>query len=262
LLTAFLLAILIVKKIRTKLEFAAWGLFAIAISVGGAYWEGDLMQRRIVFAGVLIALVFFKYLKNKSFWIILYLAPIIVANGILYFRDSPNMALANMQIRINELPKGQVLLQWHYYRPFTKYDGKVLWFGSDDLGQIDNYLESGGRVFITNESVTAPYLLLVGNNFHITSIGKVGESESRFLFKKYMVEPIGDNLEIILFKGPQISKEAGEPVVSYDQSFWGRLSRRRIDYGDIGSWIWALLTNHRDSTGWTYKDARGIWYNM
>jgi hypothetical protein len=215
------------------------------------------MQRRIVFAGVLIALYLYKYLKNKTAWVVLYLIPIVAAIGVLYYKDNPNMALAVMQKHINELPPGQVLLQSHYYKPFTRYDGTILWIGNDDLGQIDKYLGSGKRVFITKESVTAPYLLFVGNNYHITSVGKVGDSESRFLFNKYIVDAYGDNLEIKLFKGKQISGQAGEPVVTYNQSFWGRLVRRRIDYGDVGSWAWAIITNHRDPTGWIYKDVTG-----
>jgi hypothetical protein len=257
-LIPFLLIFLIVKKTQTKLEWAAWAVFAVAIAIGGAYWEGDLMQRRIVFAGVPVALFLYKYLKNKSAWIILYLIPMVVANAILYYRGNPDMALAVMQKRIDRLPTGQVLLQSHYYKPFTKYDGTILWIGNDDLGQIDKYLSVGERVFITKESVTAPYLLVVGNNYHITSVGKVGDSESRFLFKKYVVDAYGDNLEIKLFKGKQISGQAGEPVVSYNQNFWGRLVRRRIDYGDIGTWVWTAVTNHRDPVAWTYKDARGV----
>jgi hypothetical protein len=212
-LVPFLLAFLIIKNVKTKLEWAAWAIFAFAISVGGAYWEGDLMQRRIVFAGVLIALFLYKYLKNKSFWIILYLLPIIIANGILYYRGSSNMALAAMQKSIDTLPKNQVLIQSHYYKPFTKYDGTTLWIGENDLGKIDEYLAGGKRVFLVKESVTAPYRLIVGNNYHITSLGKVGDSESRFLFEKYAVDPLDGNLELTFFKEDKISKEAGKPII-------------------------------------------------
>ena len=257
-LTPFILIVLLFKKIKSKLEWTVWLIFLFAVSIPGAFWAGDLMMRRIVFAGVLIALVLYKYLKNKSFWIILYLVPIIFANGILYYRNNPDMPLAVMQNHINELPINQVLVQSHYYQPFTKYDGTILWIGSDDLGQIDKYLVDGKRVFITKESVTAPYLLVVGNNYHITSVGKVGDSESKILFKKYTVESYGENLEFKLFKGIKVSGQAGEPIVVYDQNFFGRLVRRRIGYGDIGLWIWAFVTNHRDPVSWTYKDARGI----
>jgi hypothetical protein len=257
-LTPFILLFILFKRIRSKSELLAWIIFFTAVSVLGAFWAGDLMMRRIVFAGVLIALVLYKYLREKSFWIIVYLLPVIVANGILYYRGSSDIALTDMQKHIDKLPKGQVLIETHYLAPFTKYDGTILWIGQSDLGKIDDYLNSGKRVFITKQAITAPYMLLVGNNYHITSLGRVGESESRLLFKKYIFDAFKDNLEIKLFKGKQISGQAGEPVIAYDRSFWGRLARRRIDYGDIGSWVWAIITNHRDPIGWTYKDAGGV----
>jgi hypothetical protein len=166
------------------------------------------------------------------------------------------MPLIKMQQDIDKLPINQVLVQTHYLAPFTNYNGTTLWIGGDDLGTIDGYLSQGKRVFLTSEAVTAPYQLLVGNNYHITSLGKVGDSESRFLFEKYVIEQYGDNLELKLNKG-ETSNEAGQPVVFYSQSFWGRLARERIDYGDIGTWIWAIVTNHRDPTGWTYRDVSG-----
>lgn len=257
-LTPFVTFWLLTKNVKTKKVLLAWvGFFTILFLVG-ANWQGDFMVRRMIFGAVIIALAIYKYIGKYSVYFVLYLVSIVIANGILYYRENPNMALAAMQKRIDVLPKGQVLLQSHYYKPFTGYDGTILWIGNDDLGQIDKYLNADKKVFITKESVTAPYLLVVGNNYHITSVGKVGESESRFLFKKYIVEPYGGNLELKLFKGSQVSVQAGEPIVAYDKSFFGRLARPRIDYGDIGSWVWVIITNHHDPVGWAYKDARGI----
>lgn len=222
-------------------------------------------MRRIVFAGVIIALYLYKELKNKSFLVVIYLLPIIIFNGFLYYRENPNMPLQAMQKEIDELPPGQVLVQSHYYRPFTHYNGTILWIGNDDLSKIDGYLSNGHRVFMTKESVTAPYLLVVGNNYHITSLNRVGESESKVLFKKYVVNLYADSLEFKLPVKTQSSSEAGEPIIFYasdtnsGNGFWGRLSRRRIDYGDVGVWLWAIIANHHDSTGWTYKDVSGAW---
>jgi hypothetical protein len=261
-LTPFVIVYLLIKNIKSKKILFAWVAFFAIICLIGANWQGDFMVRRMIFVAVILSLAIYKYLGKYSIYLVLYLIPIVVANGILYYRGSSSMALAVMQKHIDQLPKGQMLLQSHYYKPFTKYDGKILWIGNDDLGQINKYLEIGRRVFITKESVTAPYLLVIGNNYHITSVGKVGESESAFLFKKYSVEPYGGNIEFKLFKGKQVSDQAGEAVISYDQSFFGRLARPRINYGDIGSWVWALVTNHRDPIGWTYKDVRGVWLQV
>lgn len=220
------------------------------------------MQRRLAFAGIIISFAIYKYLKNKSWLLVVYLLPIIIANGILYFTYNPNMPLALMQKRINELPANQVLVESRYYQPFVHYNGTVLWVGVSDLSQIDNYLKEGKRVFMEKNTITSPYMLFVGNNYHITSLGKAGDSESRFLFTKYEFDLYGDNLELKSFEGKEISKEAGQPIVFYSNNFWQKLARPRIDYGDIGTWIWFLITNHRDPASWTYKDVRGIWYNI
>jgi hypothetical protein len=249
-LTPFIFLFLILKNAKSNISRISWLIFFTLVGMIGANWQGDFMGRRIVFAGVLVALSIYKYLGKKSIFVILYLIPIIAANIILYSNGSPFI--------IPKIPAGQVLVETHYLKPFTKYNGTILWIGEDDLGKIDGYLNSGKRVFLTKQAITAPYMLLVGNNYHITSLGKIGNSESKFLFSKYVVEQVGNLVELKLFKGKAISKEAGEPVIYFDQSFWGRLARRRIDYGDICSWIWAIATNHRDPTGWTYKDVRGI----
>lgn len=253
-LTPFILTFLLIKNIKSKAVWISWAIFFLITFLIGANWQGDFMGRRIIFAAALLALAFYKYLGRKTFFVILYLLPIVAANIILYSKGSPFIS--------PEIPAGQVLVETHYLTPFTKYNGTILWIGEDDLGKIDGYLKSGKRVFLSAQAVTAPYMLLVGNNYHITSLGKVGDSESRFLFQKYIIEPYNGVYELKLFEGSQIAKDAGQPEVFFDQSFLGRLARRRIDYGDIGSWIWAIITNHRDPTGWTYKDVRGIWYNM
>jgi hypothetical protein len=198
----------------------------------------------------------YKYLKNKSWLLILYLLPIIIADGLLYFTYNPNMPLSLMQKRISELPPGQVLIESRYYQPFVHYNGTILWVGVSDLSQIDNYLKEGKRVFMEKNAITTPYMLIVGNNYHITSLGKAGDSESRFLFAKYEFDLYGDNLELKTFKG-KAAEDAGQPVIFYSNNFWQKLARPRIDYGDIGTWIWFLMINHRDPTGWTYIDVRG-----
>lgn len=257
--TPILLVFLLFKHLKSKNEWFAWILFAICISIGGAYWEGDLMMRRIVFAGVILSLALFKYLVKKAVYFLLFLLPITGLNAALYYRNLTDMPLAAMQRRIDELPKSQVLLSSHYYYPFIKYDGEILWFESGDTVKIENYLKEGRRVFMTKESITAPYLLVIGNNYHITSLTKVGNSESRVLFEKYKIDPIGDSFEIKLPPGAGVSKEAVRPVVFYGKNYWERLSRRRINYGDLGIWVWSVVSGHKDAEGFTYKDVAGTW---
>jgi hypothetical protein len=260
-LTPFLLIYLLVRNIKSKKVFLAWTIFFAFVALIGANWQGDYMVRRLIFAAVILSLAIYKYMGKYSILFILYLAPVILANGLLYYRGNPNMPLIQMQERIDRLPPGQVLIESGYYSPFIKYNGTILWLEGGRLGEIDSDLKAGKRVFLEKNAVTAPYRLFVGNNFHITSLGRVGSSDSMVLFEKYSVVPYGEVLELKLFKGT-ISKEAGQPVINYDPGFWARLSRNRIDYGDIGTWAWALIVNHRDPTGWIFKDAGGIWLHV
>lgn len=253
-LTLLLLIFLLIKKVGSKKEATAWLIFFIVTSLIAANWQGDFMPRRIVFAGVTMALGLYKYLGRKSVLVVLYLVPIVIANLLLYANGSPFTKF--------QIPEDQVLIQTFYLKPFSVYNGRILWTSEIYENAIDRYLNSGKRVFITKDAVTAPYRVLVGNNFHITSLGRVGNSESRFLFTKYVVDQYGNSFELKLPGKINISASAGDPVIFYDNSFWGRLTRRRVDYGDFGVWAWAFLTNYRDSAGWTYRDVRGIWYNM
>lgn len=250
-LTPFILLFIFLRRVNSGKEKIIWLLFFTLVALVGANWQGDFMGRRIIFAGVPIVLLIYKYLEKKSVFFILYLFPIVAANIILYSKGSPFNSF--------QIPRDSVLIETHYLYPFTKHNGTILWMGKDDLSIIDGYLKSGKRVFLTEQAITAPYRLLVGNNYHITSLGKIGDSESRFLFRKYIIEKRENVSELKLFEGKKISEEAGNPIFFYnDHDFWGRLARRRIDYGDFGSWLWIIAVNHKDPTGWTYKDVRGI----
>jgi hypothetical protein len=261
-ITPFLLTFLLIKNVRSKSSWISWIILALLVSIGGAYWAGDLMMRRMVFVGVIMSLAFYKYMGKKSILLIIFLLPITAFNAASYYKNLSDMPLEIMQQKIDVLPKNQVLIQSHYYYPFTKYDGKILWFETGDMDQIDEYLKIGTRVFMPKEAVTAPYLLIVGNNYHITSLAKTGNSESRFLFEKYILDRYLDSFELRLSEEMEVSKEAGQPVVFYGTGFPQRLSRLRINYGDVGIWVWAVITNHKDAIGWTYKDARGVWLQI
>lgn len=258
-LTPFILFFLLVKNIKDRKEWVAWFIFALLLSVGGAYWEGDLMMRRIVFGGVILSLAFYKYLKTKSIFLILFLMPITILNATLYYKNLKNMPLDVMQRSIDNLPENQVVVATHYYYPFIEYEGDILWFETGGTHDIDKLLESGKRVFITKESIAAPYLLVVGNNCHITSFGRVGNSESKKLFEKYKVDIYGDVFELKLANDIEPSEKRGEPVVFYGKAFKDRLSRTRINYGDVGIWVWSIVSDHKDACYWTYKDVTGDW---
>lgn len=258
-ITPIIFLYLLIRNNRKWTSWIVWIIFAVCIAVGGAYWEGDLMMRRIVFAGVILSLALFKYLGKKSVYILLFLLPMTALNALLYCKNLQDMPLTSMQKKIDDLPKNEVLITSHYYYPFIKYDGDILWFETGGLEKIENSFKEGKRIFMTKESITAPYLLIVGNNYHITSLNKVGNSESRTIFEKYKIDLLGDSFEIKQNPENFISPDAGEPVVFYGNNFWQRLSKMRINYGDIGIWIWSVVSGHKDAASWIYKDVTGAW---
>ena len=248
-LTIFVLIYLFVKKFKRKEKIAFVTLFIIFALVA-ANWQGDLMARRAVFFAIPLSIVISKYLGRWWWMFVIYLLPITLCNVFLYAKGSPF-------IKPN-IPENQILIETHYLKPFTKYNGEILWMGESNMDKITNYLTEGKRVFMTKDVVMAPYRLLVGNNYHITSLRKVGDSESRFLFTKYKVVKFENVYELIKYDGV-VSPFAGEPEIFYATDFASRLSRRRIDYGDIGVWIWSVVTGNKDPVGWTYKDVTGAW---
>lgn len=251
-LTLFLLVFLIAKKAEKKEKIAAL-IFMVIFFFMAANWQGDFMVRRVAFAGVIFSILITRYLGKFWFLFAIYLLPIIFANILLYSKGNPFI--------LPEIPPNQVLVETHYLKPFTKYNGTILYIEGNNSSIVDNYLDSGKRVFLTPAAVTAPYRLLTGNNYHITSLARIGNSESRFLFEKYDISKFENVYEIKKHEG-KISQLAGEPVIFYGNSFWSRLARRRVNYGDVGIWAWSLITKHKDPSGWTYKDASGAWvYN-
>lgn len=251
-LTIFVLGYFLITKFSKNEKFYSM-LLLLLFSLVAANWQGDFMMRRSIFFAIPLSLILAKYL-GKWWWIfIVYLLPITFSNILLYSKGNPFLT--------PNIPGNQILLETHYLKPFTKYDGNILYIGENDLSGIDEYLNSGKKVYLTSAAVNAPYRLLVGNNYHITSLGKIGNSESRFLFKKYDISKFENVYEIKEYYG-EVSPEAGESVIFYGDNFWQRIARRRINYGDMGVWVWSFITNHKDPVGWTYKDATGAWvYN-
>lgn len=283
--TPFLFLYIVARERKNKLFLLGILIFGISLFISGTVWTGDFMIRRVVFAGVIFALVLANYFQRKSALAIIYLLPILLSNSLLYLKTRTDIPLALMKKAEATLPTGGVLIQTHYLAPFTyNYDGDKFWVGGDDLAKVDYFLENR-RVFIDSQAVFAPYLLYVGNNLHITSLGKFGKSESEDLFVNYTVDLVGvqnagkriyfyeltnTNLtyeERIRLNKESVSDEAnliigkakkGTPVFVYSRKISGRLRRERVDYGDMALWMWAFLTGRKEPMVWTYADKQGV----
>lgn len=273
-LSLILIIYLLVMDAIKKKALAGWIFFSIAVVVEGAIWSGDYMQRRLVFSGVLLALLFVRRFSAKSIFILFYLIFIIVPNILLYSEDKRSMPLYQLSHLVEIIPGDQVYVQTHYVSPFVKkYDGEIVWVDSVSVEMINDLLRQK-RVFIDSQGIRAPYYVYSGNNYHITSLAKVGSSPAQKLFEAFKSCFYTNYGEIAVYElkrsGTKCTSEQvfasgldpGDPVIFYSSNPLKRVSRRRVDYGDIFTWIWYIGREKKDALDWIYADVNGDVINV
>ena len=209
-----------------------------------------------------------------------------MANLFLYFRPEKELPLANLAKMHQTLPRKGLLLQTHYLRPFSqKYNGDCLWIGEKDTNEVKKYLKEDKKVFIDSQAIWAPYYLYTGSNFHITSLGKFKENEVNKLFESNCfnlsavenaeqrifalnLSPCGVDFNERVFanektlnqgEGLVVGKaKPGSVVNIYSTRFFKKLRRERVDYGDLLTWIWAIVSGRNEPLGLTYADKDGF----
>lgn len=287
-LAIILLCYLVLKKIR-NLRFL-FGVILLGVSIISTswFWSGDFMIRRSIFAGVVFSLLLAKYYKRATYVLVAYLLLILIFNTQLYISsESEQMPFSLIKASQSRLPGSQVLVQTQYARPFTyDYDGEKIWVGYGGIDQIDNYLDEGKKIYFDSQALFSPYLLYVGNNLHITSLGKSGTSETKYLFEKYnfdLVDVSDVNKRIFIYELSKIGgsfedrkqrnqkvlsngqdlligkSQSGNAILLYSNKLSDKIHRERIDYGDILTWVWVLLTDRHEPIAWTYADKDGVY---
>lgn len=281
--TATLLTILAVVWVNRKNKRLLTALFLLSVSlvISGSVWTGDFMMRRVVFAAPLLSLILVKTFPRASWLVLALVVPVTLANGLLSLRwKSAEMLIPQIEQAQSHLPTDQVLITTRYLTPFTyPYQGTTFYAGRDDLSQVESLLKEGKRVFLDSSAVTAPYLLPVGNNLHVTSV-KTGRSETQELFKLYAMDIafVHDQDRFLFFyelhfpntspiqreiteqsnASTIIQATPGTTVSVLSSHPLQRLHRARIDYGDPFSWLIAWSTQTRGLLFFTYADARGL----
>lgn len=281
--TGTLVALVCVGWVNRKKKGLLIALLLIGISLGisGGVWTGDFMMRRVVFAAPLLSLLLVKTFPRASWLVLALIVPLTVANGILSLRWKINdLLIPQIAQAQSRLPTDQVLITTRYLMPFTyPYQGTVLFAGRDDLSQVESLLQEGKRVFLDSSTVTAPYLLPVGANLHVTSV-QTGRSETQELFEHYAMNiaslyNAGRFLFFYELHLPDTTESKQEETSGQDSTMttvqaapgtivsavssrpFQRLHRARIDYGDVFSWLTAWASNVTDPLFFTYADVYG-----
>lgn len=262
-------------------------ILTVVFCISGAVWTGDFMVRRIIFASIFIPVLISYYPKQISTTIIYYLVIIIFFNILLYspFFNRTSAPLKLLQKTQEKIGIGKILIYTQYDSPFIhNYNGQIKLI-ENQMNDLSSYLDHGQEIFLDSQAVFAPYLLYTGNNLHITSLGKFGVSDSQNLFTRYSFnlasvenvkkriylysltnsdetfekrldinrKVVDRNTRVFIGKG-----KTGTPVFIYSKNFFDRILRERIDYGDLLTWIWVILSDKHEPLSWTYADKNGI----
>ena len=280
-LTPFIFLVFVLKSKRSLLFNLSVLLIIFCTFISGAHWFGDFMVRRVLFLAPLFSFAVVRLFRKRSWVYVIYLLPIFISNFLLYTKTPSLLMVGKQQSR---LPSDSALVQTHYLRPFTVCPESCIWVGENDMGTINEYLKSGKRVFFDSQAIFAPYLTYVGNNLHITSLGRFGASESQVFFTRYnfnLVSVEDPESRIFVYEVKDISTtpkqrlleglslvtkeraiitgtaKPGEPILIYSRALKDTLQRQRLDYGDAALWIVALVAGKREPISWTYADVNG-----
>ena len=276
---------LLFRKRDDKKAVVASLLLILSLVTCGTVWSGDFMVRRIIFLAPLLALFLVKNLSKLSFVVLIYLILIMISNSLLYTEEKERMPLYQIGQMSLGLPQESVLVATHYLRPFILFKGETIWVGQSDLEKISGYLEKKQKVFLDSQTLSSPYLLFIGNNLHITSLSRFGESEVKELYKKYVFDlrEIKDaKTRVFLYeikkeggvyekrlalnskllkKGQSLligKAEPGASILIYSKKTTDRIQRRRIDYGDFLTWLWVIVLKRREPLAFTFADKDGV----
>lgn len=280
------LAVVILRLLKTKSRssYLVLLIFAFSIVLSSGAWTGDFMLKRAIFVLPLAALLLVRQFKSYTLVLMFYLAPIIIANGLLNI-NADSHPVVEMQKMHETLSSGDVLIQSIYMQPFTHHGGEVLSLEATNSEIIDEYLSKGKEVYMDSQALFSPYLLYTGNNLHVTSLGKFGVSDSKVFYDDFVfdIETVGDAKKRVFLlsvkrEGEDYAvrwrqnrasvdggdtlimglSEPGQAVLIYSDKFKDRIRRERLDYGDVITWAWVLVTDRREPVGWTYADKDGV----
>lgn len=216
----------------------------LLILLFGSFWFGDYMPRRIIFVAPLLAIIITRYFKYLSIFVLLYLIPITISNALLY---SPSNIYYYQKLNYlyNLIPNNGILLQTHYLAPFTHFRGKTIYLGSKNWeDDLKDTIHNGNRVFIDSSALIAPYLLVIGENYHPTAFGTPKNLFIENIYTKYYFKPYAQSVgsdQITLYEiGNSLNKSFNQINITNKIN-----DRRRSNYGDIFFRLWSMIENSK-----------------
>lgn len=271
-LYAFIGLIYLFKYDKKRLAFCL--VWILPVLIASQYWHIGLFGRVSLIASFPIALLS-AHVKSRIafvflvFCLLIFTVPLAIENS---------MSTLHKRVRqlYSEIPKDSVLISSNLIRPQVTFRGEKYFINEpgQDIAfikqKINSALLNNKKVFIDSQAVYNPYYSLDGNRLHILSLGKVGNTKVRELFKTYTVtisHDVNPEKRVFLYQINGLVKRnrkniygetaPGKEVIIYSQNIFSKVSPLRMDYGDIGVWIYYFSMNKTDALGWTIGDKRG-----
>lgn len=267
-------------KKHGKRNLAICVLWFLPMLLTSQYWHIGLFGRVSVMASFPIAILAAQ-IKSKVVFVLLVLSLIFISVPLVISNRNAHIQ-GKLEKLYNLLPTKSLLISSNLIRPQVTFSGETYFI--NEPGQdikfievrIDTALKHDRGVYIDSQALYNPYYSYDGNRLHILSLGSIGKSEIAPIFKKYKVRIVNvidaDN-KIFLYQINPPDKSSrdkkvevtfgksspGKEVFLYSDKLAKRINPNRIDYRDIGTWLWVLLTGRNEPVLWTIADKTGTY---
>lgn len=271
-LYAIIGAVILTSKNKKQVLFLLFWLFPVILT--SQYWHIGLFGRTSLLASFPLSILAVQ-IKSKLLLSFLFIQLVIITIPLAF--TNKNADVQNKLVSMYEdMPKNALLISSNLIRPQVTFYGEKYFINEpgQDIEFIELKINSAllqkRPVYIDSQAVFNPYYSLDGNNLHILSLGKRGDSKVSELFKQYRIQIVSVQdwaNRIYLYQINPYTKydhnavsgkaSPGSEIFLYPIGLHERVHPLRIDYHDAGTWVWAILTKKKDPVLWTIADKNG-----
>lgn len=255
--TAIIGSILLFR--RDKKKFTVLSLWFLPTLLVTQYWHIGLFGRVALIASFPIAILVAQ-IKSRIIFFLIVLQLIIITIPLAI--DNRNATVQKELVGLYDLiPKNSILISSNLIRPQVTYGGETYFINEPGQSmefiesKIDLALKENKNVFIDSQALYNPYYAYDGNHLHVLSLGKQATSEVKSIFDRYQTRIVNttSNPRIFLYQVDGSLSKPSKYVFQYSQQFQNRISSSRIDYRDIGTWVWVILSRRHEPISWSIQ---------
>lgn len=244
---------------KDKKKLAVLGLWFLPTFLVTQYWHIGLFGRVALIASFPLAILA-AHIKHRILFAVIIFQLVVITIPLAI--DNRNASIQKELVSLySSIPKNSVLVSSNLIRPQVTYNGEIYFINEPGQGlefiesKIDLALRENKNVYIDSQALYNPYFSYDGNHLHVLSLGTYGKSEIKPLFDRYQVQVIKttSNPRIFLYQVERMLKNTSKYSFQYSQEHWNEINPSRIDYRDLGTWAWVMLTRRHEPACWSIK---------